>query len=62
MRDHEKRELINAVTEAARTYAGTQQLRERIAAILLPVLDAHPFTVRVDVRVDTHPSVEVGIA
>ena len=36
MKDHELRELINAVTAAARIYAGTQQLRERIAHLIKP--------------------------
>lgn len=39
MKDHEKRELVNAVTKVARDYGQTQQLRERIAAQLLPPLD-----------------------
>lgn len=39
MKDHEKRELINAVTKTARTFAGAQQLRERVAGHLLPVLN-----------------------
>jgi len=38
MKDHELRELINAVTEAARTYAGTQQLREQIAHLITPAI------------------------
>ena len=38
MKDHELRELINAVTEAARTYAGTQQLRERISHLIVPAI------------------------
>lgn len=39
MKDHEKRELINAVTKSADDFAGTQQLRERMAWHLLPVLN-----------------------
>ncbi len=39
MKDHELRELINAVTEAARTYADTQQLREQIAHLIIPAFN-----------------------
>lgn len=38
MKDHEKRELVNALTEVAVKYATTQQLRERIARLVLPAL------------------------
>lgn len=38
MKDHELRELINAVTAAARTYAQTQQLREQIAQLITPAI------------------------
>jgi protein associated with RNAse G/E len=31
MKDHEIRELVNEVTEVAKEYANTQQLRERIS-------------------------------
>lgn len=31
MKDHQLRELVNQLTETARTYADTQQLREQIA-------------------------------
>lgn len=48
MKDHQKRELINAVTETACTYAGTQQLRERIAYILLPVLNGCKAPIKVE--------------
>lgn len=39
MKDHEKRELVNKLTEVAVKYAGTQQLREQIRKVLLPVLE-----------------------
>lgn len=38
MKDHEKRELVNALTEVAVKYATTQQLRQRIAHLILPAL------------------------
>ena len=38
MKDHEKRELINALTGVAVKYAGTQQLREQISHLVLSVL------------------------
>lgn len=38
MKDHEKARLITELTNIARTYANTQQLRQRIANVLLPVL------------------------
>lgn len=34
MKDHELRELVNALTATAREYAQTQQLRERIARLV----------------------------
>lgn len=39
MKDHEKRGLVDNMTRIARQYAGTQQLRARIAAELLPALE-----------------------
>lgn len=39
MKDHEKREIINAITEIAIKFAGTHQLRERIAEIVSPLLN-----------------------
>ena len=36
MKDHEIGELTNKLVAVAREYAGTQQLRERIAAVLHP--------------------------
>lgn len=38
MKDHEKRELVNALTKVAVEFGGTQQLRERIAHLVLPAL------------------------
>lgn len=38
MNDHEKRELVDKLTAIAREYASTQQLRARIAYVLLPAL------------------------
>ena len=38
MKDHEKRELINAITAVAVKYAGAQQLREQIAHLVIPAL------------------------
>lgn len=40
MKDHQKRELVDNLTKAARDYFGTEQLRARIAEVLLPALDA----------------------
>ncbi|MES2218396.1 MAG: hypothetical protein V4501_08285 [Pseudomonadota bacterium] len=39
MKDHEKREFINAITNVSVKFAGTQQLRERISEIVLPVIN-----------------------
>lgn len=39
MKDHEKRELVDALTKVAIEFGGTQQLRERIAQLVLPALD-----------------------
>lgn len=38
MKDHEIRELVNALCAVAREYGQTQQLRERIAGLIVPVL------------------------
>jgi hypothetical protein len=38
MKDHEIRELVNLITDIARDFRDTQQLRERIAHTLVPVL------------------------
>ena len=38
MKDHEKRELVDALTKVAKEFAGAQQLRERIAGLVLPAL------------------------
>jgi len=38
MKDHELRELVNALTETALEFSGTQQLRERIAGVVLPAI------------------------
>ncbi len=40
MKDHEKRELVDALTKAATEYGQTQQLRARIAELVLPALAA----------------------
>jgi len=37
MKDHELRELVNAVTVAARTYGHTQQLRDHISHLIVPL-------------------------
>jgi len=39
MKDHEKRELVNNLRDIAVKYAGSQQLREKIARCVLPALD-----------------------
>ena len=39
MKDHELRELVNALTSTAREFAQTQQLRERIAGIVRPAIE-----------------------
>ena len=39
MKDHEKRELVDALTKVAVEFASTQQLRERIAQLVLPALE-----------------------
>lgn len=38
MKDHEVRELVNALTGTAKAYHGTQQLRDRISAIVQDAL------------------------
>lgn len=38
MKNHEIAEVINELRDTAVTYAGTQQLRARIAKIILPLL------------------------
>lgn len=56
MKDHELRELVNALRDVAVKYHGTQQLRERIAQVVHPWArptqpageEAHPDTVRLD--------------
>ena len=40
MKEHEKRELVNAITVIAKQYGATQQLRERIAHCVLPAIEA----------------------
>jgi len=38
MKDHEVRELVNSLTEVAKVYGQMEQLRERIAHIVIPVM------------------------
>lgn len=38
LRDHEIRELVNQIRDIANLYAGTGQLRDQIAQVLVPVL------------------------
>lgn len=38
LKDHEVAHTVNVLAEIARDYAGTQQLRERIAQALVPIL------------------------
>lgn len=38
LKDHEIAQLVNELTAAARAYSTTQQLRERIAALVVPAL------------------------
>lgn len=38
MKDHELREFINRLADCARLFAGADQLRERIADVVLPVV------------------------
>lgn len=38
MKDHQKRELINELRDVAIQFHGAQQLRERIAHLVLPAL------------------------
>lgn len=39
MKDHEKRELVNALTEIATQYGQAQQLRDRIAHCVLDAIE-----------------------
>ena len=38
MKDHEIARIVNLLTQTARAFAHTQQLRERIANIIVPEL------------------------
>ncbi len=38
LKDHEIREVVNTVTATARAYRETQQLRARVADVLVPIL------------------------
>lgn len=40
MKDHEKRELVNQITQIARDFGCTQQLRGRVAEAVLSALDS----------------------
>lgn len=40
MKDHKKRELVDVLTKAAIEFGATQQLRARIADIVLPALNS----------------------
>lgn len=40
MKDHEKRELVNELRDIAVKFGSSQQLREKIARCVLPVIDA----------------------
>lgn len=42
MKDHEKRELVNDLRDIAVKYAGSQQLREKIARCVLPAIEGNP--------------------
>lgn len=39
IKDHQKRELINKLKDVAIEFAGTQQLREQIAKIVIKTLE-----------------------
>lgn len=39
MKDHQKRELLDKLTTVAVEYAGQQQLRLQLKAVLFPALD-----------------------
>lgn len=39
MKDHQKRELLDKLTAVAVEYAGQQQLRLQLQAVLFPALD-----------------------
>jgi hypothetical protein len=42
MKDNEVRELVNRITEVARKYHDTEQLRERIAQEIRPIVKDQP--------------------
>lgn len=42
MKDHEKRELINKLTDIAVRFGQTQQIRSRLQDVILPVLAKIP--------------------
>lgn len=50
MKDHEIAQLVNDLTQVAREFGATQQLRERIAAVIVPVLKKVPDGRRQEVR------------
>lgn len=39
VKDHEIRDAVSALTEVAKTYHAQQQLRERIAQVVLPLIE-----------------------
>lgn len=39
MNDHRRRELVNSLTDIAKKYAASGQLRERIAEVLVMAID-----------------------
>jgi hypothetical protein len=41
MKDNEIRDFIDALTNVAKTYYGTQQLREQIKGVVFPIIEKH---------------------
>jgi hypothetical protein len=43
LKDHQIAQTVNALTTIAREYGGTEQLRERIAQVIVPILKGQGF-------------------
>lgn len=41
MKDHQISQIVNSIRDVCNEFNGTQQLRERIASLLVPVLRTH---------------------
>ena len=62
MNDHEIAKLINDLRDVAIKYHDTQQLRERIAGLVVPVLKATPSEMREDCGFPDHTPTGPGLS